>query len=439
MEELRSSGLRPPALIAREVNVDIKREPPKKTKKIIAYGAGVALIVAVSAFVSRLKPAAPPVERGTLWIDTVKRGPMTRDVNAPGTLEPEYVRNVTALTSGRIEGLPLKPGVNVKAGELLVAMSNPDEEIKQLQYEQQLNQAVGGLAQLKTTLHQSILAQQGVVATMRTQYNNAVRLAAVQDSLAKKNLASANDVAAAHDGINEMKQRLDIEQQRLDDVKASESTQIKLQEDQIESLRRILADQKNRVASMNISAPEAGQLQSLGNPPLELGQYVNAGGQIARIVQPGRLKAVLRVPENQAKDVGPGLPASIDLHNNTVVKGHVMRTDPSSVAGTVTVEVAIEDPLPPGTRSDLAVDGTITLERIPNTLFIGRPGFGQAESSVGIFKVIPNKGEAVRTTVQLGRASVNTIEVKNNSLQVGDSVIISDMSQFDNTNRVRIK
>jgi len=418
--------------------LDIKREPPKKTKKFIAYGAGVVGIVAVSAFVSRLKPAAPPVERGTLWIDTVKRGPMTRDVNAPGTLEPEYVRNVTALTSGRIEGLPLKPGATVKAGDLLVAMSNPDEEIKQLQDEQQLNQSVGALAQLKTTLHQQILGQEGVVATMRTQYNNAVRLVAVQDSLAKKNLASANDVASARDNVVEMKQRLDIEQKRLDDVNASESTQIKLQEDQIESLRRILNEQKNRVASMNLSAPDGGQLQSLGNPPLELGQYVNAGSVVARIVQPGKLKAVLRVPENQAKDVVPGLPASIDLHNNTVVKGHVTRTDPSSVAGTVTVEVSIEDALPAGTRSDLAVDGTITLERIPNTLFIGRPGFGQAESSVGIFKVLPGKGEAVRTTVMLGRASVNTIEVKS-GLQVGDSVIISDMSQFDNTNRVRIK
>lgn len=419
--------------------MDIKRDPPKKTKKFIAYGIGVVGIVAISAFVSRLKPAAPPVERGTLWIDTVKRGPMTRDVNAPGTLEPEYVRNVTALTSGRIEELPLKPGVNVKQGDVLVVMSNPDEGIKELQYEQSLNQAVGALAQLKTTLHQSILSQEGVVANMRTQYNNALRLASVQDSLAKKRLASANDVAAAHDQITEMKQRLDIEQKRLDDIKASESTQIQLQQDQIESLKRILAEQKTRVASMTLRAPESGQLQSLGNPPLELGQYVNAGGQIARIVQPGKLKAVLRVPENQAKDVGPGLPATIDLHNNTIVKGHVTRTDPSSVAGTVTVEVAIEDALPAGTRSDLAVDGSIQLERIANTLYIGRPGFGQAESSVGIFKVVPNKGEAVRTTVQLGRAAVNFIEVKNNSLKVGDSVIISDMSQFDTTNRVRIK
>jgi HlyD family secretion protein len=418
--------------------LDIKREPPKQTKKIIAYGAGLIGIVAVSIAVSRLKPAAPPVERGTLWIDTVKRGPMTRDVNAPGTLEPEYVRNITALTSGRVEALPLRPGVSVNAGTILVAMSNPDEEIKQLQNEQLLNQAVGSLASLKTSLHQQILSQQGLVAQTRTQYNDALRLANVQDSLAKKNLASANDVASAHDHATELRQRVDIEQKRLEDVQSSESQQIQLQEQTIESLKRILVEQKKRVESMTVRSPEAGQLQSLGNPMLELGQYVNAGTVIARVVQPGKLKAVLRVPENQAKDVVPNLPAQIDLHNQTVVKGHVIRTDPSSVQGTVTVEVSIDDPLPAGTRSDLAVDGQITLERIPNTLFIGRPGFGQAESSVGIFKLIPNKGEAMRTTVLLGRASVNTIEVKN-GLQVGDSVIISDMSAFDNTQRVRIK
>jgi HlyD family secretion protein len=317
-------------------------------------------------------------------------------------------------------------------------MSNPDEEIKQLQDEQTLNQAIGALASLKTSLHQAILVQQGVVANTRTAYNNAVRTASVQDSLATKRLSSANDVAAAHDQITEFKQRLDIEQKRLDDIQSSEQQQIDLQQQQIESLRRILAEQKSRVAAMTVRSPEAGQLQALGNPPLELGQYINAGGLLARVVQPGKLKAVLRVPENLAKDVVPGLPATIDLHNNTIVKGHVMRTDPSSVQGTVTVEVSIDDSLPPGTRSDLAVDGTVQLERLNNVMYIGRPGFGQAESSVGIFKVNPNKGEANRVTVQLGRASVNLIEVKG-GLNVGDSVIISDMSTFDNTQRVRIK
>jgi HlyD family secretion protein len=418
--------------------LDIKREPPKQTKKYIGIAVGLIGIVAVSVGISRLKPAAPPVEKGTLWFDTVKRGEMKREVNAPGTLEAMYVRNVTALTSGRVEDLPIRPGVPVTSSTVLVVLSSPDEDIKELQNEQALNFAVGQLASLKTSLRQQILGQQSLVASTLSQYNNAVRLAAVQDSLAKKNLSSKNDVDAAHDQATETKQRLDIVRKQLDDIQSSEQQQIELQQGQIESLRRILAEQKRRVAAMRVTSPEAGQLQSLGNPPLELGQYVNAGSLLARVVQPGKLKAVLRVPENQAKDVVPNLPATIDLHNNTVVRGHVMRTDPSSVQGTVTVEVAIDDSLPPGTRSDLAVDGTIEIERLPNVLFIGRPGFGQAESSVGIFKVDKGKGEATRVTVQLGRASVNTIEVKK-GLSVGDSVIISDMTQFDNTNRVRIK
>ena len=418
--------------------MDIKRDPPKQTKKYIAISIGLIGIVAVSVGISRLKPAAPPVEKGTLWFDTVKRGDMSRDVNAPGTLEAMYVRNVTALTSGRVEELPIRPGVPVTASTVLVVMSNPDEEIKQLQNEQALNQAVGQLASLKTSLHQQLLSQQGQVAASRTIYNNALRQAAVMDSLAVKRLSSANDVAQAHDAALEAKQRLEIENKRLEDMQGSEQQQIQLQEQQIESLKRILTEQKNRVASMKVMSPEAGLLQTLGNPPLELGQYVNAGTVLARVVQPGKLKAVLRVPENQAKDVVPGLSADIDLHNNNKVKGHVIRTDPSSVQGTVTVEVAIDDSLPAGTRSDLAVDGTIQIEKLTNVLFIGRPGFGQAESSVGIFLVDKGKGEAHRVTVQLGRASVNTIEVKK-GLSVGDSVIISDMSQFDATSRVRIK
>ena len=418
--------------------MDIKRDPPKKTKRYIGIGLGLVAIVTVSIAVSRLKPAAPPVEKGTLWFDTVKRGPMTRDVNAPGTLEAMYVRNVTALTSGRVEELPVRPGEKVTPSTVLVVLSSPDEDIKELTNEQQLNQAVGNLASLKNNLRQQILSQQSLVATTLSQYNNAIRLANVQDSLAKKNLSSANDVAQAHDVATEAKARLDIVRKQLEDIQASEQQQIDLQQQQIQSLKRILDEQKRRVASMRVTSPEAGLLQTLGNPPLELGQYVNAGAVLARVVQPGKLKAVLRVPENQAKDVVPMLPATIDLHNNTIVKGHVIRTDPSSIQGTVTVEVAIDDSLPTGTRSDLAVDGTITLERLNDVLFIGRPGFGQAESSVGIFKVDKGKGEATRVTVQLGRASVNTIEVKK-GLNVGDSVIISDMSQFDNTNRVKIK
>jgi HlyD family secretion protein len=229
-----------------------------------------------------------------------------------------------------------------------------------------------------------------------------------------------------------------IQQAQLDAMKATQGEQISLAEQQIEGLKRILENQKQRVASMDVYAPVAGQLQTLGTPQLQLGQYVTQGTQLATIMQPGRLKAVLHVADTQARDVVQGQLATIDLHNNTVVHGRVMRTDPSSQGGTITVEVAITDPLPPGTRSDIAVDGTIEIENLKNVLYVGRPGFGQPDQQVGIFKITPNKGEATRVNVQLGAASVSTIVVKS-GLAVGDSVIISDMSQWDAVSRVRIK
>jgi HlyD family secretion protein len=197
-------------------------------------------------------------------------------------------------------------------------------------------------------------------------------------------------------------------------------------------------EQKNKVASLKVVAGRAGQLLSLGNPQLELGQWVNPGFEVARVSQPGRLKAVLRVPETQAKDVAVGQKAVIDLHNNNTIKGHVTRKDPGSQGGTITVEVALDGELPAGTSSDLAIDGTIEIEHLSNVMYIPRPGFGQAESSVQIFKVNPNHGEATRVTIQLGAASVNQIVVKG-GLNVGDSVVISDMSQYDAVSRVRIK
>jgi HlyD family secretion protein len=418
--------------------LDIKRDPPKKTKKYIAFGAAAVGLIVITGAISRLKPAAPTVERGTLWFGVVTRGPWKREVNAPGTLVPEHIRYIAATTSGRVESLPVRPGVQVSPTTMLVEMSNPDEQIRMLQYQQSVDAGVASLAALRTQLHQSRLSQESVIANLRTQLQKAIRDAAVQDSLATKKLAIVNDVTAAHEVANDLKTRLDIELQRLDAMKQSETQQIQLQEAQVEGLRRILQNQRERVASMRVMAPEVGQLQMLGNPQLELGQWVNAGTEVARVVQPGKLKAVLRVPETQAKDVAVGQQARIDLHNNNEVKGHVIRKDPSSQNGTITVEVALDGALPPGTSSDLAVDGSIEIERVADAIFVGRPGFGQPDSKVGIFKVNPGQGEANRITVDFGPASVNTIIVKSN-LNVGDSVIISDMSAYDNTNRVRIK
>ena len=418
--------------------MDIKRDPPKKTKQYILWSVALLGIVAVSVAISSLKPAAPTVERGTLWFGVAQRGEMTREVTAPGTLVPERVRIIVALAGGRIEALPVRPGETVTPATLLVELSNPDVTLNLLQFQQQLAQAVGNLATLRNTLRQGMITQEATIANLRTQYANAVRDAAVYDSLDKKKLAAANEVASRRDLVNELKHRLDLETQRTQQMKDAEQQQIQLAEQQIEGLKQIIREQQNKVSSLKVYAPEGGQLQTLGNPQLELGQYVNSGVEIARVVQPGKLKAVLRVPETQAKDVTVGQQAKIDLHNNNNVKGHVIRKDPSSVGGTITVEVAIDGDLPPGTSSDLAIDGTIEIERLPNVMFIPRPGFGQADGAVGIFKVNPNQGEANRITIQLGAASVNTIVVKN-GLNVGDSVIISDMSAYDQTNRVRIK
>lgn len=416
--------------------MDIKREPPKKTKRIVIIAAAIVGIGVITLGVSRLQPAAPLVEAP--WIDSVRVGDIAIAVNAPGTLEPENPRIITAMTSGRVESLPVQPGILVTPSTILVQLSNPDEDIKVLTDEQQLSSAKAALASLRISLHQQLLAEQGAVASVRAQYQDALRTMAVNDSLAAKQLASANDVAKAHDQATLFKVQLDAEEGRLDDMQKTEAEQIQLAQDQVESLTRILQNQKDRVASMTVRAPEGGQLQTLGNPQLELGQYVNAGVEMARITQPGKLKAVLRVPESQANGVSPGQPVSIDLHNNSTVTGHVTRKDPSSQAGTVTVDVALDGKVPQGTSSELAVDGTITLEKLTNVMYMGRPGFGNAESSVGIFKVEPNGKEAKRVTVKLGKASVNVIQVLG-GLNLGDKVIISDMSQFDNDSRVRIK
>jgi HlyD family secretion protein len=418
--------------------LDIKREPPKKTKKYIAGGVVLLAVLVISSFISRLKPAAPPVERATLWIDTVKRGEMVRSVNAPGTLVPEHIRIIVAITSGRVETLPVRPGETVTPTSTILTLSNPDLDLQTLQYQQQLTQSYGTLAQLKTSLQQGLMVQEGAVAQLITQYQQAVRDASVADSLDKKHLSSPNEVATAHDRVNELKRRLDLERQRYNDLQAAQKQQLDLQQQQIDGLKQILQEQRNRVASMRVTAGEAGTLMTLGNPQLELGQWVNSGIELARVAQPGRLKAVLRVPETQAKDVVVGQHATIDLHNNGVIEGHVIRTDPSSQAGTVTVEVGLDGALPNGARSDLSVDGTIEIDRLKDVLYVGRPAYGQAESTVGLFRVEKSSGYASRTNVKLGRASVNTIEIVN-GLAVGDSVIISDMSTWDNTSRVRLK
>ena len=420
--------------------MDIKRAPPSKRKQYIAWGTGIVAIVLVSLGISKLKPAAPSVERATLWVDSVRRGELLREVRAAGTLVPEHMRIIAAVTAGRIEQLPVRPGVTVTPTTLLVEMSNTDVQLQALQAEQSLTQARSGLANLRTSLLQQRLGQEGVIAQLSTLVEQAKRDLAVQEGLDQKKLASASDLAAARDRVRELQTREKIERDRLDEMNSSAKEQLVLNQEQVTRLSAIVAEQINRVRSMRVVAGENGVLQNLGPQgglQLELGQWVNPGMELARVAQPGRLKAVIRVPESQARDIAVGQKATVDTRQG-VVAGRVMRIDPAAQQGTVTVEVTIEGELPRGARADMSVDGTIEIERLPNVLYVGRPAYGSAESTVGLFKISADGKEATSVPVKLGRASVNTVEVLT-GLSVGDSVIISDMSTWDNVSRVRLK
>jgi multidrug efflux pump subunit AcrA (membrane-fusion protein) len=362
---------------------------------------------------------------------------MVRDVRGPGTLVAEHTRIIVASTGGRVEALPVRAGQAVGAGTTIVLLSNADVELQALQVQQQLTQAFSALAQLKSFQRQQRITQEGTVAQLRTQHLEAERSARVLDSLDKRGLATRNEVEAAHDRAQEIALRYQLEQRRVEEMKSADTEQIRLSEQQIGGLREILQAQRNRVASMRVTAGESGQLQSLGSPRLEIGQWVNSGIELARVAQPGQLKAVLRIPETMAKDVQPGQRATIDTRDG-IVMGRVTSIDPMSRGATVTVEVALEGPLPKGARADLTVDGAIEIERLRNVMYVGRPGYGAAESVIRLFKVTPNAKEAIRVNVKVGQASVSSIVVKQ-GLMKGDSVIISDMSPMLTDARVRLR
>jgi HlyD family secretion protein len=422
----------------RRFHVDIKREPKKNTKKYILYGVGLAGVVAVTVALASLKPAAQTVAKEVLIIDEVKQGNMVRDVSAPGTLEPEYERIIAAVNAGRVEALPLRPGARVDRGTVIVELVDPNMDLQVLQYQQALAQAISAQASLRSSLNQQQSAQEATLAAVRTQYRAAQRQAIVADSLGKDRLLSKNDVEAAHDALTELKTRLDLETQRLDEIRRSSVEQIKMNDDQVANARSIFEEQKKRRAQMRVTSDEAGVLQTLGNPQLQYGQWVQPGMELARVAQPGKLKAVLRVPDAQAKDIALGQSVVIDLHNNSTVKGRVMRFDPAANGGNVTVEVQIIDPIPAGVRSQQTVDGRIEIENLQNVLHVGRPSYGSAPGNVGLWVLTPDGKEATLVPVELGSASVSQVQIKK-GLAVGQKVIISDMSQYEDASRIRIK
>ncbi len=415
--------------------MDIPRTPPNRKRRRIVYGAaGLGAIVLVTVALSRLSPAAPSVELSTLVIDSVVRGPMLREVRGPGNLKPESPLFISAVTSGRVDRVFLRPGAKVEQGTALLQMSNPDVELQLLSADQAVSAAEGALVTLRTTLESQRLSEEAAVAQATADYRDAQRNAVAAESLAPRNLMAPFEVQRARDAMEQKRRSLEIEQRRLVVISSSVDSQIALQADQVKRLRAIADFQRGRVASMTVTAGAAGTLQDLS---LEVGQWVQAGQQLAQIVQPGHLKAVLNIPETQAAEVALGQTAAVDTRNG-IVKGHVVRMDPQATNGTVTVDVAFDDTLPSGARrSDLSVEGTIEIERLANVLHVGRPAYGQANSPVGLFKLVEGGHYAVRVTVQLGRASVSDVEVVS-GLKEGDKVILSDMSRYDTVDRVKL-
>src|SRR5688500_2365106 len=426
--------------------MDIKREPPKKRGKYIMIGAGVVVLAITTVMLGNLEARPPSVDRATLWIDSVQRGTFTRQVRAPGTLTPERIRYVVAVTSGRVEALPVRPGVTVTPSTEILELSNPDVQLEMLNAQSAVTNAEQNFVTLKTSLESQRLAQESAVANARTLFANAKRDNETFQALAAKNLASSQEVARAKDVADQTQKQLAAEEARLKVSTEAIDQQLKLARENIQRLNAILRFQQERVASMKVLAGENGQLLSLGTgqQELQLGQWILAGQTLATVAQPGKLKAVLRVPETQAKDVALNQRVDIDTRaggggaNSGIIKGHVSRVDPTSVNGTVTVEVLFDQNAPPNARADLSVDGVIEIERLDNVMHVQRPAYGQAESTVGLFKLDPDGKTASRVNVKLGRSSVSTIEIVS-GLQPKDKVIVSDMSQWDNVAKVRLQ
>ena len=413
--------------------MDIPRvKKPSRTKPMLITAAVVVVVGTVG--LAQLRPAAPSVERGTLWIDTVKRGEMLRQVRGNGTLVPEDLRVVSALTAGRIDRVLVRPGAMCEVNTVLLEMSNPDVQLHSLDAERQVKLAEADLASLDASLESQRLAAVSSVAQANRDAKEMERLLTVAERLAGEGLTSSMEIDRAKDNLAEAKERFDSETERLKLLTTSLQAQLALRQSEVERLRAIARFQVERVASMTVRAGQKGVLQSLS---LEPGQWVNPGQELARVAGQEKLKAVVHVPETQARDLTTGLKAEVDTRNG-IVAGYVSRSDPGATNGSVTVDITLTGDLPRGARPDLSVDATIELERLPDVIYVGRPADGSSESTVGLFVLDADGRYAHRAQVELGRGSVNAIEIRK-GLKPGDQVILSEMGRWDAVDRVRLQ
>lgn len=419
--------------------MDIARPEFKqqKRRKQVVIGA-IALVVLLAGFVgvSRLKPAAPSVERGTVWTDTVKQGSMLRQVRGLGSLIPsqEFTRQIPAETDATVIRIRVLPGTEVKVDTVLMEMTNPATEQASIDADLQLKAAEAELESLSVKLESDLMTQKAGAATVTQDYSQAKLQAETDKALYDLGVISGLTYKASKGKSDELTTRNSLEEQRLTIAQKAILAQVRQQQAKVDQMRTLAQLRRKELNDLKVRAGIDGMLVDL---PMQVGQRVTPGTMLARVIQPNHLIAELKIAETQARDVQIGESASVDTHNG-MVSGTVMRVDPGVQNGTVTVDVNLTGDLPKGARPDLSVDGTIDLEKLDNVLYVGRPAFGQESSTISLFKVDPDNKGAVRVPVKVGKASVNSIQVIE-GLHQGDTVILSDMSRWDNTDRIRLE
>jgi HlyD family secretion protein len=418
--------------------MDVPRSPEilrrrKRKRMLIGVAAGLGLLLTTLGL-ARLKPAAPPVDRGTVWIRPVERGPMVRQVRGLGTLVPEDIRWIPSQTDARVERIVVFPGTPVKADTVVLELSNPELEMQALDAESQLRAEQAALTELSVRLASQRLDQEAAAARVKAEFEQARLRATADTDLAKDGLIADITLKISKVTAEEAAERHRLEQKRLAISDEAVQAQIAVGRTRVDQARSLAQLRRNQVKALQVRAGLDGVLQQV---PVEVGQRVGPGTNLARVAQPTRLKAVIRVPETQARDVQIGQLTEIDTRNG-VVKGKVARVDPAVQNGTVTVDIALTGELPKGARPDLTVDGTIELERLEDAVFVARPAQSQAEGLITLFRMEPDGVHANRVKVQLGRTSVSTVEIVD-GLKPGDQVILSDTSAWDGYDRIRLK
>jgi HlyD family secretion protein len=418
--------------------MDIKRPPKSKIKKKIRNAVmivvGLAAIGGITYGLTKLKPAAPTLDPSTAVIETVKRGEMIRDVRGNGTLVPEITRWVPAPAEGRVEKVNLQAGVEVDPSTVIVELTNPQMEQQATDADFQVKAAEADEENLKVKLESDTMTQKAAIATINAQYSQAKLQLDADEVLAKQGLVADLVLKISRVNVQDLANRLKVEQERLAVNSKSVKAQLNATTSRLQQLRALAKLKRDQAEALKVRAGTAGVLQQVS---VQVGQQVTPGFNIARVADPNSLKAVLRVPETQIKDMRVGNPVTVDTRNG-LIQGQVSRIDPAAREGTFEIDVSLNGPLPASARPDLSVDGTIELERLKDVLKVGRPAFGQAQQTIGMFVLSPDGTEAERRTVKLGRNSVSTIEILE-GLREGDRVIISDTSALDSYNRIRIQ